>query len=175
MTGDGGQRWRGYRIPLEAQHDLRMTVLTAAVVRVGEQGGGTEVITHDSGRTWNSPRLDTGPSIDRLPAGWFAGPGSAGVTMLDPKTGVEHVFDARHQTVQQDGLYQALVATDGSLWGFGPFGAKPAGNPTTAWVSRDRGQSWRDFVPRPDVPQRGGGLTTIDRRHGRLPGGGRDR
>lgn len=164
VTRTGGEDWTGYQVPaLTYPAAAQMRVITPTTVRISQVTTGSDVVTKDMGRSWLPVSQEPGGAARALPPGWLIGPGihSSGLTMLDPATGVEHPFENTHESAAPDG-YQAIAATGGSLWGFGPFGAKATGNPATAWVSRDRGRSWRDFTPRPDTPMRTGAIATYD-------------
>jgi hypothetical protein len=164
VTRTGGLDWTGYVVPaLAYPAAAQMRVITPTTVRISQATTGSDVLSKDMGRSWRPVSQAPGRAVRQLPADWSVGPGihADGLTMVDPLTGVEHPFEYAHASGPPSG-YQAIAATDGSLWGFGPFGARTAGNPATAWVSRDRGRSWRDFTPRPDTPMRTGAIATYD-------------
>ncbi|WP_163506912.1 WD40/YVTN/BNR-like repeat-containing protein [Fodinicola acaciae] len=164
VTSSGGVEWTGYQVPIVAFSAVtRMTVLTATTVRVSQLNKDTDVVTKDMGRSWQKVDYSLADPVPTQPPAWVVGPGvqTKGLTATDPATGVEHEFGGQHLSVQNGG-YDAVSATDGSLWGFGPYGGKASGNPATVWVSRDRGRTWRDFTPRPDTPMRTGAVATYD-------------
>jgi hypothetical protein len=170
VTADGGRRWKGYQVPLTARAvDVQLVVLTPTVVRVSEPAGHA-VISHDSGVTWTGAAASVGAAPMRYPPSWALTQlaGTAGLSMVDPVGGGAYPLHTSGPAVQVGG-YQAVSAADGSLWGFGPYGRSTGGNPSTVWVSRDDGLSWRAWAPRPTVPQRaGGGVTTRDGTSGYL-------